>query len=125
MRLPIKDFPTNVVKRIGTYSKLNSLVDGTKILLFVLRLLHREYPLRLYLPFASLVVILASTAFASVYLEFLRTGQVARFPTLFLACFGYIAALLAVFSGMILKEIANIKYESRYHAYTNCGSSCE
>jgi 23S rRNA G2445 N2-methylase RlmL len=48
MRLPTSCLPVAIRERHGSESKLNTLQDGTKILWLAIRMLHREYPLRLY-----------------------------------------------------------------------------
>lgn len=117
MRLPSGDFPTHVRRRIGTSSKLHTFRDGLKIAWFIIRLLHREFPLRLYGPIATLLFLLSGLLFAGVYGEYLQTGLVARFPTLFLSLFGMLSALSMLGLGLVLKEISNLKYENRYFSY--------
>lgn len=117
MRLPSGDFPTHVRRRIGTSSKLHTFRDGLKIAWFIIRLLHREFPLRLYGPIATLLFLLSAMLFAGVYGEYLQTGLVARFPTLFLSLFGMLSALSMLGLGLVLKEISNLKYENRYFSY--------
>lgn len=117
MRLPAADFPTHVRRRVGTESKLNTLRDGLKISAFILRLLHREFPLRLYGPLGLLILLVSLVLFAGVYRDYLDTGQVARMPTLVFSLFG-VAGSMALFGlGLILKEISNFKYENRYFSY--------
>jgi glycosyltransferase involved in cell wall biosynthesis len=117
MRLPSGDFPTHVRRRIGTVSKLHTFRDGLKISWFIVRLLHREFPLRLYGPLAVLLLLVSSVLFVGIYLEFMQTGLVARFPTLFFSLFGIISALGLLGLGLVLKEISNLKYENRYFSY--------
>jgi len=117
MRLPMADFPTYVRPRVQSQSKLNAYKDGAKILLFALRILHREFPLRLYLPLSLISSLIATYFFSQVYFAFLLTGQVLKQPTLITSVFLYAASTIIFFSGFILKEISNIKYESRWIAY--------
>lgn len=117
MRLPSGDFPTHVRRRVGTSSKLHTIRDGIKITFFILRLLHREFPLRLYGPLAALLLLSSTVLLADVYAEFLRTGLVARFPTLFVSLFGLMCSLGLFGLALILKEISNLKYENRYFSY--------
>ncbi|MCS5697709.1 glycosyltransferase family 2 protein [Cyanobium sp. FGCU-52] len=117
MRLPAADFPTHVRRRVGSESKLNTLRDGFKISAFILRLLHREFPLRLYGPLGLLILIVSLFLFAGIYADYLATGLVPRMPTLVFSLFG-IAGSMALFGlGLILKEISNLKYENRYFSY--------
>ena len=64
MRLPVSDFPTNVQSRVNSESKLSTYSDGLKILIFSLRLLHREFPMRLYLPISAITAFIAVVLFA-------------------------------------------------------------
>ena len=117
MRLPIADFPTQVNLRVGSTSKLNTFKDGFKILYFSFRLLHREYPLKIYMPIAFVSFLLGAIGINSVLVEFLNTGLVPRIPSLIFSLFLLIISILFTLSGFILKEISNIKYENRYLAY--------
>lgn len=117
MRLPAGDFPTHVRRRVGTASKLNTVRDGLKIAWFIVRLLHREFPLRLYGPLAALLFAGSTLLFAGVYADYLRTGLVARFPTLFFSLFGMLSSFGLLGLGLVLKEISNLKYENRYFSY--------
>jgi len=117
MRLPIADFPTHVNLRVGSTSKLNTFKDGFKILYFSFRLLHREYPLKIYMPIACITFILGAIGMNSILVEFLNTGLVPRLPSLVFSLFLLIISILFTLSGFILKEISNIKYENRYLSY--------
>ncbi len=117
MKVPSYEFPTYVSSRIGTKSKLNTYKDGIKILIFILKLLHREFPLRIYLPFSILITTISSYYIIGIYLEFIETGLVQRFPTMIAACFGLITGLISTGIGLVLKELVNTKYEGRYIAY--------
>ncbi len=123
MGLPVDDFPTSVKDRYESESKLKTFEDGSKILLFALRLLHREYPLRLYAAFSSVSLVFGAVTLANVYLEYLRTGLVLRQPTLIMAIFLISMSILLLIGGLILKEVANLKYEGRYLAYVDRSSS--
>ena len=117
MRVNTGEFPTYVTSRVDTKSKLNTYKDGFKILIFILKLLHKEFPLRLYLPFSLLISSISSCFIFSIFLEFIQTGLVLRLPTLIVACFGLITGLVSIGIGLILKELVNSKYEGRYISY--------
>lgn len=123
MGLPVADFPACVKDRKGSESKLKTYEDGSKILFFALRLLHREYPLRLYAAFSALCFLLGALMLANIYSEFLRTGLVLRQPTLIVAIFLILMSTLLLIAGLILKEVANLKYEGRYLSYLDRSSS--
>ena len=117
MRLPVADFPTKVQARVNSESKLSTYADGWKILIFALRLLHREFPLRLYWPISFLAASIAVVLFVIPYAEYLSTGLVTKIPTLVTSTIFVSISIISFFSGLILKEIANLKYEQRYLQY--------
>ena len=117
MRLPVSDFPTNVQSRVNSESKLSTYSDGFKILIFSLRLLHREFPMRLYLPISAIAAFIAVILFAIPYSEYLSTGQVSTIPTLVTSTIFVSIAIVSLFAGLILKEVSNLKYEQRYLSY--------
>lgn len=89
----------------GSASKLRTLHDGRKVLNTIL-LLFREYkPMRFFGLLAALLALLAVAFFLPVFVEYLHTGLVPRFPTLFLSLFIGMAALMSLFTGLILDVI--------------------
>ena len=117
MKFGNKDFPTEVKSRENTKSKLKTFKDGFKIIYFILHLLHREFPLKLYLPMSLLQIIFSGILLIGIYSEFITTGLVERFPTLIVACFILLSGLLSFSLGLVLKGLVHIKYENRYIAY--------
>lgn len=55
---------------------------------------------------AAVLLAVAAVLFFPVFLTYLESGQVPRFPTLIAAGFIALAALISFFSGMILDTIA-------------------
>ena len=91
-------------------SKLNTYGDGIKVIFTIMKLF------RVYRPFAffglvALILSLISTGFViPVLIDYAKTGLVERFPTLIVCGIVYLAALLSLFSGLIL---GNIKQKHR------------
>ena len=123
MRIPQADFPTSVRERIGTQSKLNTFRDGIRILFFILRSAHREYPLKIYLPISIFLIITSLLSLTDLYVDFLETGSVLRLPTLIVACIVLLSGIVSFITGIILREISAIKYQSRYLVYINAENS--
>ncbi len=100
----------------GSESKLNTYGDGIKVIFTILKLF------RVYRPFAffgllALILSLLSTGFViPVLIDYAKTGLVERFPTLIVCGIVYLAALLSLFSGMIL---GNMKQKHRQDFETN------
>lgn len=90
----------------GSESKLNTYSDGIKVLFTILRL-YKDYKPMAFFCIQALILTLISTGFLiPVLIDYAHTGQVARFPTLIVCCFVYLAAIQSVFSGMILSNLA-------------------
>ena len=117
MKFASKDFPTEVKCRKNTISKLNTYKDGFKIIYFIIHLLHREFPMKLYLPLSLIQFICSIIFLIGIYSEFISTGLVERFPTLIVSSIILLSSFLTLSVGLILKGLVNIKYENRYLAY--------
>ncbi len=117
MNLSVEEFPTFVKERIGTSSKLNSFKDGFKILFFATRIIHREYPYRIYLPLSLICFITSINNILSIYREFLEINIVPRIPTLVISSSIFLSGLFFMTMGIILNSIDNLRYEQRKIAY--------
>ena len=90
----------------GSTSKLNTFSDGARVLRTILRLYRDYQPMRFFGAAALFLTLLAAVFFFPVLLEYLKTGLVPRFPTLIICGFCAIAALLSLFTCMILQTLA-------------------
>lgn len=117
MLLPTASLPVTIRPRRGSISKLNTWRDGLKILWLSFRMLHREYPLRLYFALGSLTGFSAALLLLPVAQVYFATGLVPRFPTLIVCSILLAVSLACVGMGLILKEITNNRYETRYLRY--------
>ena len=89
----------------GSVSKLNTYMDGTKVVKTIIKLYKNYKPFRFFSLLATLLTIFAVAMFIPVFMEFLHTGMVDRFPTLIVCGFVELAAVQAFFAGMILSDI--------------------
>lgn len=90
----------------GSVSKLNTIPDGIKVLKTIFTLYKNYRPLPFF-GFVSLALtILSAVFFIPIFIEYLQTALVRKFPTLIVCGFVIIAALLSLFSGLILDMIA-------------------
>ena len=117
MLLPTASLPVAIRPRRGSISKLNTWRDGLKILWLSVRMLHREYPFRLYFVLGSLIGIAAALLLFPVAQVYFETGLVPRFPTLIVCSLLLAVSLACIGIGLILKEITNSRYETRYLRY--------
>ena len=89
----------------GSVSKLNTFSDGFKVLGTILHLFMTFKP-KVFYSFASLVLTIISICFMiPVIRDYMHTGLVGRFPTLFVGCFVILVAALCFFAGLILNTI--------------------
>ena len=89
----------------GSESKLNTYSDGFKVLKTIMRLFMSYRPMAFFGCLSLLMMLVALLFFVPVFADFIRTGEVAKFPTLIVCGFVMIAAIQAMFTGLILKNI--------------------
>lgn len=89
----------------GSESKLNTISDGTKVLKTLFRLYKNYKPMPFFGILAAILFVAAAALFGPVFVEYLQTGLVARFPTLIVSGFLVIASLLSFTTGMILSVL--------------------
>ncbi len=99
----IKEIPINFRDRPeGSVSKLNTFTDGMKVLKTIAVMFKEYRPMMFFGIIALILLIVAGITFAPVFMEYLSTHQVPRFPTLI---FSLICAVLSAISftiGVIL-----------------------
>lgn len=91
----------------GSYSKLNTYTDGARVLGMVVRLFRDYKPLTFFGLLALLLLICATGLFVPVFLEYLSTGLVPRFPTLIVSGFMVLASFVLFVCGMVLHVIVS------------------
>ena len=102
----------------GSESKLNTFQDGFKVLRTIMRMLRNYRPLRFFGFMSLFMMLMALILFVPVFGEYLATGLVPRIPTLIVSGFLVIAALISLFSGLILHMIAQKdKRDFEFHIY--------
>lgn len=110
----------------GSESKLNTFSDGAKVIWTIVRLLKNYKPLMFFGLIAAILIVISAVFFLPVWISYLQTGMVDRFPTLIVCGFIVIAALQSFFTGLTLHtikqknmqdfELALVKIESQYEA---------
>ena len=101
----------------GSTSKLNSIRDGVRILIMVLRLLKAERPFQLFGALGTAALILALLTLAPIMIEYFETGLVSRLPTLVAASAAGIAGIISIFSGAVLDTVTHGRREAKRLAY--------
>ena len=103
----LRSVPVNYRDRPeGSESKLNTYVDGAKVIMTIFNL-YRDYkPLQFFGVIALIFALLALILFLPVFFQYLETSLVPRFPTLIVSGFLMLASLLSFACGLILDTIA-------------------
>ena len=106
--LLLQSIPVNYRDRpAGSVSKLNTYVDGAKVLMTIFNLYRNYRPLKFFGLMAIILMLIALFMFLPVFAEYLETGLVPKIPTLIVSGLLALAALLSAFGGLILDTIAN------------------
>ena len=90
----------------GSESKLNTYSDGFRVIRKMLQLYKNYKPMHFFGMLAFLLAVVSVILFAPVFLEYLNTGLVPRFPTLIACGFILLAGIQSFFSGMMLEVMA-------------------
>ncbi len=103
----IREIPITYRDRpMGSYSKLNTFSDGFKVVKTVFQLFRDYKPFLFFSTVALLLVAVSLCLFIPVFIEYLQTGLVLRFPTLFVSGFIMVLAMLFYIGGLILEVMA-------------------
>lgn len=89
----------------GSVSKLNTYSDGFKVILTIIKLFKDYKPLSFFGICSFLFFALGFGFFIPVFIEYLSTGLVLRFPTLFASIAVMIVAILLLICGFILDTV--------------------
>lgn len=89
---------------VGSVSKLNTVIDGLKVLNTIVRL-HKNYkPCCFFSAISLLLLLLCFYFFIPVLVTYANTGLVPNFPTLIVCGFTAMAALISYFTGLQLQN---------------------
>lgn len=89
----------------GSESKLSTYSDGFKVIRMIIRLFKNYKPMAFFGMIAAVLFAFAIGFFIPVFNAFLHTGEVLKFPTLFVCCFTALAGIISFFCGLILSSI--------------------
>ena len=102
----IKELPVEYRDRPeGSESKLNTISDGLKVLNMIVQLFREYKPLGFFTWIAAIFGVAGIAFFVPVFIDYLNTGLVERFPTLIVAGFLVVAGLLFWMCGVILQVV--------------------
>ncbi len=89
----------------GSYSKLHTFRDGFKVLFTIGDLFRKYRPMAFYTLWAVLFAGLGIGFFIPVLIDFIKTHEVSRFPTMIACCFALLVAILCLFSGFLFSTL--------------------
>ena len=89
----------------GSESKLNTFSDGFKVIKTIMRLFRDYKPFAFFSVISSVLFILALIFFIPVLIDYIKTGLVAKFPTLIVCGFVVMASIQSMFSGLTLESL--------------------
>ena len=105
-QLRIKQIPVEYRDRpIGSTSKLSTFKDGIKIIATIFRLFRDYKPLVFFSWISSFLILASLLILLPVFIEYLQTGLVPRFPTLIVCGFIILFAILLWMCGLILQVL--------------------
>ncbi|MFO7937619.1 MAG: glycosyltransferase family 2 protein [Kiritimatiellia bacterium] len=118
LRIPVAEIPAPYQERPeGSFSKLSTVRDGTRILHTIVSLLRQEKPLTYYGALGSFCAAVSVILSIPVFITFLETGLVPRFPTAFLSMGLMILAGIFLICGLILDTVTKGRREMRLLAF--------
>ena len=102
----------------GSVSKLNTYTDGAKVIMTIFKLFRDYKPFLFFSLIAAVLALIALILFVPVFIEYLQTGLVPRFPTLIVSGFFTILAMLLWIGGLILEVLVK-KHRQLYELLLN------
>jgi len=91
----------------GSQSKLSTVSDGIKVIRTIFNLFKDYRPLQFFGIIGLLLIIVSLVLFFPVFGAYIHTGLVARFPTLIVSGFVFLAGLLSFVCGLVLDTAVN------------------
>jgi glycosyltransferase involved in cell wall biosynthesis len=116
--IPFCEVETPYYSRPGaSKSKLSTFQDGGRILLTIVKLVKGERPLAFFATIAALAAVPALVIGVRLWITFVETGLVPRFPSAILATGLMLTAFLSLACGLILETVTRGRQEMKRLAY--------
>ncbi|WP_312240046.1 glycosyltransferase family 2 protein [Pantoea sp.] len=118
LRMPYDEVSTPYGARPeGSTSKLSTYKDGIKILRTIINLYVSERPFMFFTIVSLILGVLSLLLFSGVFIEYLETGLVPRFPTAILSVALMLSAIISFFSGLVLSTVTLGRNETKRLIY--------
>lgn len=102
----IKEMPIKYKDREeGSESKLSTVSDGIKVIMTIARLFEEHKPMLFFGIISLILLVLSLILGIPVLVEYFETGLVPRFPSLIVAGFLIIIAVMCFIAGVILQVV--------------------
>lgn len=125
LRMQVVEIDTNYKERPeGSKSKLNTYVDGIRIVLTMLQLTRYNKPMLFYGCFAIFFGAISIFLGIPVVWYFFETGLVPKFPSLIVSVGSLILAAISFMCALILDAMLRFQNETRMLAYIQSSGSC-
>jgi glycosyltransferase involved in cell wall biosynthesis len=118
LNMPIAEVDTQYFARPeGSASKLNTYRDGFRILMVMLGLFKNERPLAFFGVAGAVLAVVALALSVPIFITFLETGLVPRFPTAILSASMMLLAFLSLVCGLVLDTVTRGRRELKRLSY--------
>jgi len=120
LRMPVEEIEAHYKARPdGSESKLRTYRDGLRILWTIVRLFQRERPFQFFGSASLMLAAIAVGIAIPLFVTYVETGLVPRFPTAILASGMMLLSALSAVCGIILDTVSLSRLETRRLAYLN------
>jgi glycosyltransferase involved in cell wall biosynthesis len=118
LRMPVTEIETPYFDRpAGSVSKLSTYRDGFRILRLIMALYKHGRPMMFFSIIGTALVAVSVLLMVPVFLEYLETGLVRRFPTAILSTGMVIVACLSYTVGLVLETVTRGRLELKRLVY--------
>ncbi len=124
LKMPIAECDTMYRQRPeGSSSKLSTYRDGWRILKTMIKLFRIERPLTFFGIMSGILVTISILLGIPLFITYLETGLVPRFPTAVLSTGLMLLGALSLFCGLVLENVTYGRREARMLAYLGIPST--
>ncbi|MGA2268889.1 MAG: glycosyltransferase family 2 protein [Bryobacteraceae bacterium] len=122
LQLPVQEIDTPYGERpAGSASKLQTYRDGFRILGMIVNLLKNERPMLFFGVLAAILEIAALALIYPIFVTYVETGLVPRFPTAILTTGIGLLGFIGLTCGLVLDTVTRGRREAKYLAWLAAG----
>ena len=117
LKMPVAEVASPYGARSGSESKLSTFRDGFRILRMIVYFFKEIRPLAFFSIIGALLALASIALSYPVFVTYLETGLVPRFPTAILSTGIMLLAFLSFVCGLILNSLAAARWEAKRALY--------